>query len=92
MQSIIKELWYGNIGSNENRVVSKEEQKLMRIVADSYDELQELLDAKQKEAFGKFEDSYSALRDIDEDETFAYAFRLGAKIAIEVMSFQVNAE
>ncbi len=31
---------------------------------------------------------YDELMDINEREIFSYAFRLGAKIAIEIMSFE----
>ena len=40
---------------------------------------------KQKEILEKFDDCYSELTDINEREIFVYAFRLGARIAIEVL-------
>jgi hypothetical protein len=39
----------------------------------------------QKEVFEKFDDCYSELTDINEREIFVYAFRLGMRIAIEVL-------
>lgn len=44
----------------------------------------------QKEILEKFDDCYAELADINEREIFAYAFRLGARIAIEVMSFDAE--
>lgn len=85
MQSILKELWYGNLAPNDNRIISKEERKLMKSVSDSYDALLPLLDEKQKEVFEEFEETYSALRDKEEDETFVYAFKLGARTIIEIL-------
>ena len=90
MQNILQELWYGNIGSNENRKISKREQKTMQRVADSYDALETLLTDSQMKAFGEFEDVYSELRNIGEEETFMYAFKLGVRMAIEVMSLDIN--
>jgi hypothetical protein len=46
--------------------------------------LKELTD-KQKEILEKFDDCCNELTDINEREIFVYAFRLGARIAIEVL-------
>jgi hypothetical protein len=40
---------------------------------------------EKKELLEKFDDCYSELTDINEREIFVYAFRLGARIAIEVL-------
>ena len=39
-----------------------------------------------KEILEKFDDCYAELTDINEREIFAYAFRLGMRIAIEVFT------
>ena len=44
----------------------------------------------EKEIFEKFDDCYAELTDINEREIFVYAFRLGAKIAIEIMTFETK--
>ena len=91
MRSIIEELWYGNICPNSGgRKVTKEAKDLMRYIADHHDNLQATLTDKQKEILEKFDDCYAELTDISEREIFVYAFRLGARIAIEVMSFDVE--
>ena len=41
--------------------------------------------SKQKEVLEKFDDCYSELTDINERQLFVYAFRLGMRIAIEVL-------
>ena len=41
--------------------------------------------SKEKEALKKFDDCYSELTDINEREIFVYAFKLGMRIAIEVL-------
>ncbi len=40
----------------------------------------------QKETLEKFDDCYSELTGINERDIFVYAFRLGMRIAIEVLS------
>lgn len=51
-----------------------------------HDNLLATLADKQKEILEKFDDCYAELTDINEREIFVYAFRLGARIAIEVLS------
>ena len=89
MKSILEELWYGNVCPNiECREVTEETKKLMGYIADQHDSLRATLTEKQKEILEKFDDSYAELTDINERKTFAYAFRLGARIAIEVMNLE----
>ncbi len=86
MTSILEELWYGNICPNDaSRKVTKEEKKIMGNLADCHDELFASLSDKQKELFVKFQDIYSELSCVSEREIFVYAFRLGAKVAMEII-------
>ena len=57
----------------------------MGYIADHHDALLKELTDKQKEILEKFDDCYNELTDINEREIFVYAFRLGARIAIEVL-------
>ena len=87
MKSILEELWYGNIYPNsEYREATKEVRKLMGCIADHHDSLRSTLTDKQKEILEKFDDCYAELTGINERDIFVYAFRLGARIAIEAMS------
>ena len=87
MKGILEELWYGNVcPSTEYREVRKETKELMGYIADHHSNLQATLTEKQKEILERFDDCYAELTDINEQEIFIYAFRLGARIAIEVMS------
>ena len=87
MRSILEELFYGNICPNTDcRSKGGETKELMGYVADHHDNLQATLTDKQKEVLEKFDDCYAELTDINEREIFVYAFRLGARIAIEVLS------
>ena len=91
MRSILEELWYGNVCPNAGcREVRKEVKELMGYIADHHDNLQATLTDKQKEILEKFDDCYAELTDINEREIFVYAFRLGARIAIEVMNFSIE--
>lgn len=89
MRSILEELWNGNICTNTANE-NKESKELIGYIANHHDNLKATLTDGQKELFEKFEDCYTELKDINEREIFVYAFRLGARIAIEVMSFGVE--
>ena len=86
MKYILEELFYGNVCPNtECRSNGKYTKQLMEYIADHHSVLNETLTDKQKEIFEKFNDCYDELTDINEREIFVYAFRLGARIAIEVL-------
>lgn len=57
----------------------------MGYIADHHDNLLSTLNEKQKEILEKFDDCYNELTDINEREIFIYAFKLGIRIAIEVL-------
>ena len=86
MKSILEEVFYGNVCPNTDcRSKDKEVKELMDYIADHHSALNETLTDKQKEILEKFNDCYDELTDINEREIFVYAFRLGARIAIEVL-------
>ena len=86
MRNILEELWYGNIyPSDDCHKKTKEIKELMRHVAEHHDHLYTTLSEKQKELLEKFDNSYAELTDINEREIFVYAFRLGAKMMMEVI-------
>ena len=86
MRSILEELFYGNVCPNtECRSKDEQTKQLTGYIADHHSALNETLTDKQKELFEKFNDCYDELTDINEREIFIYAFRLGARIAIEVL-------
>ena len=87
MKSVLEELFYGNVCPNTDcRSKDKETKELMGYVADHHDALFGELTDKQKETLEKFDDCYAELTDINERGIFVYAFKLGMRIAIEVMS------
>ncbi len=86
MRSILEELFYGNICPNTDcRSHDKETKQLMGYIADHHDNLLSTLNDQQKEILEKFDDCYNELTDINEREIFVYAFKLGMRIAIEVL-------
>ena len=87
MRSILDELFYGNICPNTDcRSQDRETKQLMGYIADHHDNLLSTLNDRQKELLEKFDDCYNELTDINEREIFMYAFKLGAKLILSVMS------
>ena len=86
MRLILEELFYGNICPNTDcRSKDEETKQLLGYIADHHDNLSKTLTDKQKEILEKFEECYNELTDINERDVFVYAFRLGARIAMEVL-------
>ena len=98
MRSILEELFYGNICPSGGRVESgvgtesERARELMGYIARHHGALMAELSDSQKEILEKFEDCQDELRDITERELFVSAFRLGARIAIEVLFPAVQEE
>ena len=87
MRSILEELFYGNICPNTDcRSHDKETKQLMGYIANHHDNLLSTLNDQQKEILKQFDDCYNELTDINEREIFAYAFKLGARIMLAVVS------
>ena len=86
MRSILEELFYGYVCPGVDIQRTNEATKeLMDYITEHHNTLMEELTDKQKEIFEKFTDCYSELTAINEREIFVYAFRLGMRIAIEVL-------
>ena len=86
MRSILEELFYGNVCPSEDSwSCTKEVKELSGYIADHHDGLRSTLTDKQKEILEKFDDCSCELMDINERDIFLYAFKLGMRIAIEVL-------
>ena len=91
MRNILEELWEGNICPSVGcRELAGEAKELIDYIADCHRSLEKTLTENQREVLEKLDDCYAEMVDINERKIFAYAFRLGAKIAIEVMSFDIR--
>ena len=85
MKSIINELWHGNINPQEDsRNNSPEMKELMEYMARHHDDLLKSMTDEQKEIFEKFEDCWDESVSLAEAAIFEYAFRLGARLAMEI--------
>ena len=87
MRTILEELYYGNICPNTDcRSHDKDTKQLIGYIADHHDNLLATLNEQQKEILDKFDDCYNELTDINEREIFLYAFKLGARIMLQILT------
>ena len=85
MKSIINKLWHGNVcPQNDSRNNSPEMKELMEYMARHHEDLEKTFNEEQKEIFEKFHDCWSEYMSLAEAAIFEYAFRLGARLTIEV--------
>ena len=83
--NIINELWHGNIVPQEDsRNNSPEMTELMEYMARHHDNLLKTMTDEQKEIFEKFDDCWSEYMSLAEAAIFEYAFKLGARLMLEV--------
>ena len=84
MESIIKELWHGNIvPQDDSRTKPKEMKELLGYMARHHEDLEKTFTDEQKEIFEKFQDCWSEYASLSEAAIFEYAFRLGMRIALD---------
>lgn len=87
MNSMIKELWHGNIVPQEDsRNNTKEMKELISYIARHDEDLEKLLTEEQKVIFEKYQDCWNEYVSLAEAAIFEYAFKLGARLAIEIQS------
>ena len=87
MNSIIKELWHGNIIPQEDsRTNSQEMKELLGYMARHHEDLEKSFTDEQKEIFEKFHDCWSEYASLTEEAIFVYAFKLGANLMLEILS------
>ena len=87
MKSILEELWYGNIcPETDKRSNSEEMKQLMKYMARHHDNLIETMTDEKKEILEKFDDCWNEYVSLSEKSIFVYAFKLGARLANEIMS------
>ena len=85
--SVIKALWHGNIcPQTDSRNNSPEMKELMDYMARHHDDLLKTLNDEQKEIFEKFHDCWDEYVSLAEAAIFEYAFRLGARLTMEVQT------
>ena len=86
MKSILEELWYGNIcPETDSRTTTPEMKQLMEYMAWHRDNLITTMTDEQKDIFERFDDCWSEYASLAEKSIFVYAFKLGMRLAIEVL-------
>ena len=87
MRSTLEELWHGNISpETDSRTNTPEMKRLMEYMARHHDTLMTTMTDEQKDIFERFDDCWSEYASMAEKSIFVYAFRLGANIAIDILS------
>ena len=90
MKKIVDDLWYGNVDPSVScREMTEETRSLMEYIARHHDDLQATFTDDQKKLFEKFDDCCVEMAGINERKIFSFAFRLGAKLAIEIMETEL---
>ena len=85
MNNPIKELWHGNIIPQEDsRTNSLEMKELLGYMARHHEDLEKSFSDEQKETFEKFHDCWSEYMSLAEAALFEYAFKLGARLVLEI--------
>ena len=84
---LLKELWHGNIVPQEDsRTNSKTMKELMGYIARHSEDLGKLLNEEQQEIFEKYQECWNEYVSLAEAAIFEYAFRLGARLTMEVQT------
>ena len=87
MKNMINELWHGNVVPQEDsRNNSKEMKELLGYMARHHEDLAKTFTDEQKEIFEKFHDCWDEYVSLAEAAIFEYAFRLGARLTMEVLT------
>ena len=86
MESIIAELFYGNITPSERSYrKAREYAHILQLVTRNEENLTETLTEAQKETFEKFKDGTSELSSMTEVTAFTLGFKLGLQLTAEAL-------
>ena len=86
MKSVLEELYYGNIRPFANRRdVSEEKQKVLQKMEDYRNQLLDRLTGEQKQLLEEYESCASEITSQTECEIFIDGFRLGMRLALELL-------
>ena len=83
MKSVIDDLYFGRINPCD-RCSTPEENELMGRISECFDNLSEGMSEEQRVGLENFKDYLMEVSVISEREMFAYGFRLGMRLAVEV--------
>lgn len=87
MRTLLEELWYGNVYPQEQSTEHNSEIKeLISLMGKNREILSSALTAEQNLTLEKYDDCVNEMNSIIEKEVFAYGFRLGGKLMLEVLT------
>ena len=87
MGNILEEFWYGNINPQEqSKESSRAIKELLKLMGRNRDRLHDSMTAEQRETLEKYDDCINEMHSIMELEIFSYAFRLGGKLMLAMLT------
>lgn len=87
MRRMLEELYFGNINPNEKQFVRNSNfARALKTISANEEKLTEFLEGKEKDLFLQLVNAQSEIDGIVNVESFISGFRLGARIAIEIMN------
>ena len=87
MRTLLEELWYGNVYPQEQSTEHNSEIKeLISLMGKNREILSSALTAEQNLTLEKYDDCLNEMNSIIEKEVFAYSFRLGSRLMLEVLT------
>lgn len=78
----LRELWYGNVRPNEDKVINDEEEELVSLIAKHHETLSSSLKNEDLDMFEKYVDCFTEYVSLIE----AQAFETGFKLAIDLLT------
>ena len=86
MRTLLEELWYGNVYPQEQSTKNNREVKnLISLMGKNREELSATFTDEQKVTLEKYDDCVNEMYGIIEREAFAYGFRLGGRLILEIL-------
>ena len=87
MRALLEELWYGNVYPQEQSTEHNSEIKeLISLMGKNREILSSALTAEQNLTLEKYDNCLNEMNSIIEKEVFAYGFRLGGRLMLEVLT------
>lgn len=78
--SILRELWFGNVRPNDDKVITDEEKKLIELLARHQETLSSSLKNNDLDVFEKYVDCFTEYSSLIEAQAFEIGFKLAVKL------------
>ena len=87
MRNLLEELWYGNVCPQDQSTEHNSEIKeLISLMGKNREILSSALTAEHNLTLEKYDNCLNEMNSIIEKEVFAYGFRLGGRLMLEVLT------